>query len=137
MRLIRHGICRDVLLIGRWAIKVPTFRYGLTSFARGILANDSERSWSGMPGLCPVVWSLGGLVNIYPRCDPLPAIRAVEFDEDPTAYAEIAPDWPAPDRKPDNLGVLDGRIVWLDYDGSWNGCPHTRWAHDLTEAESA
>jgi hypothetical protein len=36
---------------------------------------------------------------------------------------------PFGDRKADNIGLLDGRVVWLDYDGSWNGCPHTREAY--------
>lgn len=26
------------------------------------------------------------------------------------------------DRKPNNLGRLDGRLVWVDYDMSWNDC---------------
>lgn len=66
--------------------------------------------------MCPVRLSLlGGVVNVYPRCAPVPAAREHE-----------APMLPyGGDRKLDNLGLLAGRVVWLDYDGSWNGCSHS------------
>lgn len=75
MITIRRGITRTVLLAGRWAIKVPSHRaHGdgirgvLWSITRGIQANFSEAEWSTSPGVCPVRWSIAGLVNVYPRC---------------------------------------------------------------------
>lgn len=135
--LVRRGITRTVLLAGPWAVKVPSLRpYGqglrglLWSLSRGIQANLSEAAmcaWEETrPDLCPVRWSLaGGLINVYPRCGPLPLERAGEARPLPFCG----------DRKPENLGVLRGRVVWLDYDGSWNGCPHTPVAHALDDED--
>lgn len=120
MRIVRTGITRTVILTRRYAVKVPSLRKHcvgglrgrLYGFASGILANDSERQWSGYEGwsgqAAPVLRSwLGGLVQVYPRCDPLPA----DFD------GHLPKLDPNPgDMKPDNFGVLDGRIVRLDYD---------------------
>jgi hypothetical protein len=123
--LIRRGICRTVWLVGPYAIKFPSLRRynpgwlkGLMwSVSRGIQANLAEATWSGVPGLCPVLWSFGGLVNVYPRAEPVP-------DDYPVDYDTIAPAWVPTDKKRDNLGLLNGELVWIDYDNSWNRCPH-------------
>jgi hypothetical protein len=119
---IARGLTRTVLLVGPWAIKVPSIRSRgqgvegvLWSLTRGIQANLSERNWSTWPGVCPVRWSLAGLVNIYPRCAP------VDRPDDEIDYDAL--DFPNPsDRKAANVGVLDGALVWVDYDTSWNDC---------------
>lgn len=112
----RRGVTRTVLLIGRWAVKIPSLRGGsigrrwMRSLVWGIDANLREIEWSGMPNVCPVRWSLLGLVNVYPRCAPLPADRDL-----------VAADWEAlgmehlSDRKRENVGLLGGHLVWLDY----------------------
>lgn len=129
---IRRGITRTVLLTGRWAIKVPSLRAydeglrgRLWSLTRGVQANQSEATWGrhtyGADALCPVLRSLfGGLINIYPRCDPVPVDAAGEALIDLPAAQDI----PLGDAKPDNFGLLDGRPVWIDYDVSYNGCRH-------------
>ena len=94
----------------------------LWSFSRGILANQSEREWSGQPGLCPVLWSVAGLVNVYPLAS---RIKRDLADREYDAIGMVGP----MDRKPQNVGVLGGRMVWLDYDMNWNDrppCQHTR-----------
>lgn len=116
----REGITRTVYVGRRWAVKFPSLRaHGggpagmLWSFCRGVLANQSEATWSGMGGLCPVRWSLFGLVNVYPAAAPVSG---------PIDYAHIA-EHPIPvDPKPGNVGVLDGQVVWVDYDMNWNDC---------------
>lgn len=120
--MIRRGLTRTVLLIGRWAVKVPSIRaHGdgvsgmLWSWTRGVQANLSECQWSSSPGTCPVRWSLAGLVNIYPRCDAVTG----ELTED--EYQGIGFLGPV-DPKSSNVGLLDGRLVWIDYDMSWNDC---------------
>lgn len=132
MKLIRHGITRTVLLAGRWAFKVPSTRAHadglagvLWSVSRGIQANLSELEWSKHTNpadpICPVRWSLlGGLINVYPRCEPVPV------DADGEALIDLPPRlWlPLGDAKPDNFGLLAGEPVWIDYDVSYNGCPH-------------
>lgn len=125
----KQGISRSVYLVGRWAIKVPRLRgQGRLSWrvARAVIANDSEADWKDAPGVAPVLrlW-LGGLVAVYPRCDPWP-------DGPEPDYDAIGEGWMPRDRKPQNIGLLNGEPVWLDYDGSWNGCPHSTNVAGLT-----
>jgi hypothetical protein len=119
---IRRGITRTVVLVGRWALKFPSLRaYGdgprgvVWSITRGIQANLSEITWTGSPGVCPVVWSLAGLVNLYPRCEP---VLTEPTEEEYSATGVLGPT----DRKASNVGWLKGRLVWIDYDMSWNDC---------------
>lgn len=133
--VVRRGITRTVLVTKRYAIKLPSLRpYGeglagvLWSFSRGVLANQSERTWwenetpENKAKLCPVLRShLGGIVQVYPRCEPLPVDEQGEYDGDLPILV------PNPgDDKPGNFGLLAGRIVRIDYDMSFNGCPHDR-----------
>lgn len=135
MRVLRTGVTRTVVLIGRWAVKVPAFRpigthRGLRArigcFAQGYLSNLSEATWSGYGPwqgmVAPVLRScLFGAVQVYPRCDPL--------DESEWSYGRASVGWhyhgrvPLPtldpdpgDFKPDNFGWLGCRIVRVDYD---------------------
>jgi hypothetical protein len=119
---IERGVTRAVLLAGPWAVKVPRLapagphRGRLWSLAHGILANLSEAEWSRWPGVCPVVWSLAGLVNVYRRAQPISL---------PVDYAAISPPELSVDPKPENVGVLDGQLVWVDYaqtDGECVAC---------------
>lgn len=138
--LHRCGITRNVLLVGQYAVKIPSFRPGLTdgvrgrmwSFARGWLANESEYVWwtQGTPQmrmyLCPVLHSwFFGLVQIYPRAELAPVDADGEYTG---AWGPKPPLDPFPgDDKADNLGrIYGGRLVFLDYDMSYNGCPHDR-----------
>lgn len=122
---IRRGTTRTVLLLGKYAIKLPRLsahhsglRGRMWSLARGILANISESEWSGMQGVCPVLWSgFGGIVNIMPRCKPVYEDRSVE------EYYAISNQLFASDKKPQNLGLLNGELVWIDYDQDWNDQP--------------
>lgn len=141
MKLYR-GITRTVLVTGRYAIKFPSLRpYGggltglLWSICRGILANQGEAEWwreatpDQRPYLCPVLRSwLGGVINIYPACRQLTVPRGVHmamftrrFRPLPFLVPQLG------DNKPGNYGWMrDGRLVALDYDHSYNGCPHDR-----------
>lgn len=117
VKIVRTGVTRTVILIGRYAVKVPSLRGGssgarLESLCWGILANRSERQWHDYEGwrgaVAPVVGSwLGGAVQVYPRCLPLPLGA-----RGPLPRLEPCPG----DVKPDNFGILDGRVVRLDYD---------------------
>lgn len=115
---VHRGTTRVVLLVGRWAVKLPRVsRAGgrLWTLARGVQANLSEREQASVPGVCPVRWSLLGVVNVYRRCDP---VRGELSEAD---WSSIG--YPGPvDRRPHNLGVLDGRLVLIDYDTSWSDC---------------
>lgn len=117
MRVIRTGISRTVILVGRYAVKVPSLRghmHGgasgrLAGFAWGVIHNQSERVWHNFEGwdgrVAPVLHSwLAGVVQVYPRCEPAPE-DAELFELDPNPG----------DMKRENFGVLDGRLVRLDY----------------------
>lgn len=122
---IRRGITRTVLITRRYAIKVPSLRGGtspgirgrLQSLAWGLLANQSEHMWHDYEPwagkVAPVLHSwLGGMVNVYPRCQPL------DDGDSPGQYEVALPALdPSPgDIKPDNYGRLGCRIVRIDYD---------------------
>jgi len=111
----RQGITREVFLIGRWAIKVPRVVYGWRMFLCGLLANMQEREFSraGWPELCPVLWSLpGGWLVVMPRCRPLNDFEwACFISESFTTGERIVP----VEHKRDSFGVLDNRIVAVDY----------------------
>lgn len=110
---------RTVILVSRWAIKVPSgrgvgldatsLRGRLAGIASGLLANRSEYDWSAYGAwrgkVAPVTHSwLGGFVQVYRRCAPLP----------PECLLPQLDPCPG-DVKPDNFGLLDGRVVRLDY----------------------
>jgi hypothetical protein len=138
MMVIRRGITRTVIVTRRRAYKLPSLRrYGdglaglLWSVCRGILANQSEATWwrnSCDGSLCPVLHSwLGGVVNVYPRCEPWVPTAAQDRLMRDRLWVPVVSRWPAPgDDKADNFGVLGGRVVRVDYDMNYNGCPHDR-----------
>lgn len=123
MKLITTGYTRTVLLVGRWAIKVPALHtccftgYQWKRFKAGWASNHLERSVSkaGAPEVCPVVFSfLWGLVIVMPR------LKILTFDEWcaadlHTAEAEAF----YADNKPENFGWYQGRPVLLDYGVPW------------------
>jgi hypothetical protein len=135
-RVNRRGITRTVVLTRRYAIKLPSLRGGsrgprsfLWSLTSGIQANLSEWEWSGMPGVCPVLFSAWGLVNVYPRCELLADDAVVDYDAIGFPYRT--------DNKPDNVGYLDGRLVWVDYDMSSENCPSCRSCGSVAAATLA
>lgn len=143
---VHRGVSRSVLIVGRWAIKVPTTRpYGrrgdrLWAWTRGVQANKSELDWSEVDGVAPVLHSwLGGIVQVYPRCAPAVGeeFEWLDHPNDPRWRGIGDTILPNGDRKRSNVGVLNGRLVWIDYDTSWNGCPHDRWVYAGDEEEAA
>lgn len=109
------GCTRHVLLVGRWAVKVPAL-WSWKLFLCGLLANMQERTFAacGWPELCPVVWSIpGGWVVVMRRARVLTDAEFAAFDaptfcqcEDRLVPAEL---------KANSFGWLDGRIVAVDY----------------------
>lgn len=130
MRIVRTGVTRTVVLVGRFAVKVPSLRgigtyrglrKRLASFASGYSSNLNEAVWSEYEPwqgkVAPVLRSwLWGVVQVYPRCDPMPP-DGWSYDGGWTYSGTDLPEMGRSpgDFKPDNLGLLDGRVVWLDY----------------------
>lgn len=122
MEIIRTGVTRTVIVVGRWAVKVPTgrgvgvrprtMRGRLAGVCRGVLANQAEHTWHSyqpwVGRVAPVLHSwLAGLVQVYPRCELL-----ADGDRGPLPRLDPCPG----DVKPDNYGRWRGRVVRLDYD---------------------
>jgi hypothetical protein len=105
------GRNRWVILIGRYAVKVPSLR-SWQDFLFGILNNIREARDGKLPGRCPVVLKLPlGLAIVMRRAVPLDeqefaAFKAYEFCRLHGISAE---------QKPDSFGRLNGQIVALDY----------------------
>ncbi|HYH66391.1 MAG TPA: hypothetical protein VD866_16985 [Urbifossiella sp.] len=113
---LRRGMTREVLLVGPWAVKVPTLR-SWRLFVEGVLANLNERRRSGLdPRLCPVLFALwGGLLLVMRRAEPLHPDIDLPTDFGALPVGEPFPPVPLPDVGPRNLGRLDGRPVIVDY----------------------
>lgn len=112
----RYGTHRTVYLIGKYAIKRPVF-VEWRLFLYGLLANMQEaRFWreTKWPELCPVVFAVrGGFLTVMRRAEPLGRVDFFHFD--PEIWRERK-DYTVPvESKLDSFGVLDGRIVAVDY----------------------
>lgn len=69
--LISTGVTRHVILIGKYAVKIPRLNYGFALFLRGLQGNMQENIFGKMGDkrMCPVLWaSKGGFILIMPRC---------------------------------------------------------------------
>lgn len=111
---VRHGYSRTVLLLHRWAIKLPRLGAGWRPFLWGLLSNMAERDvWHRTrdPGLCPILFSLpGGFGVVMPRATDVGS-EAPDYLAGLTGY----------DHKPSSYGRLNGRVVALDYHGNVGG----------------
>lgn len=117
-------------MIGRYAIKLPKLTYGWRLFLQGLLCNMQEAAWKGadFPELCPVVWATpGGWCLIMRRARPLTHAEWDAFA--PPRFPCSMPDYIGPwitrsadyvvpaEPKSDSFGMLEGRIVAIDYAG--------------------
>lgn len=119
---IQSGVTRIVILLKRFVIKIPNFRYGHKQFLEGCCANWSERLYFRTLSKCEdpetkqlhhmmapsLFCSWFGLLQIQERCEPLN--RDLTVDEC-LMYKPLCGE----DNKKENFGVYQGRIVCLDY----------------------
>lgn len=106
-----RGATREVLLVGRWAVKFPSAR-GWRLFLHGLLGNMQEALWAphGAPDLCPVVFACpGGWVIVMARAEPAGDVYTPEM----AALRARQHDIPEP--KASSYGWLDGRLVAVDF----------------------
>lgn len=114
MKLIHTGVTRHVILIGKYAIKIPRLNYGWRLFLQGLLANHQERTFSSMKRepICPVIfYTPGGFLSIMPRCKPISELEYKALDLN--LYKNIPCEKTG--GKSDSYGWLNGQIVALDY----------------------
>lgn len=119
MEIIRSGSTRTVLLTKKYAFKFPTF-HSWESFLKGLTGNLQERKWKGVTDdyhLCPLLYSNRfGLLNIMPRCTPIKnrGLYIIELTRI-CIMSPAAEEFYRRDAKPNNFGILHGRMVKLDY----------------------
>ncbi len=117
--LVTRGITRWVILTHRYAFKFPNPSYSLKHFLTGWLANMRElENWkiynsegikdvSIKDRLCPVLRTyLWSFIIVMPRCIPC---KKEEFPEE-NPYNNVWGDY-----KIDNYGMLNSKLVCLDY----------------------
>lgn len=110
-----HGASRIVFLVGGYAIKIPRF-WRWKGLLLGLIAQMQEVEFgrTGWPEFCPVVfWIPGGFLVVMRRADELTQAQfdAIDFDKFANQdgyYCFVEP-------KIENMGMLDGRIVAVDY----------------------
>ena len=112
----RHGVSRDVFLIGKYAFKFASPRYGYDKFLQGLLANMQETKFSKAhwPELCPVLWSsVGGFLIIMPKLRELSLEEYLKFDYEGFTHTDsyVVP----VEDKPESFGWLAGKVVAIDY----------------------
>lgn len=118
---LRHGTTRTVFLIGRYAIKLPAITEWRL-FLMGLLGNMQERRFDRMryPGLCPVLFGCpGGWFLIARRAHPLSWREFEELDYGKFIQGDQdlpKGEWILPvENKQSSFGILNGRIVAVDY----------------------
>lgn len=120
--ILKRGVTRCVILIGKFAIKIPNFTHSWFHFLKGLVGNINEKqTWRWNSGkyekgtshlLCPVIWcSWGGWLLVMRRAKLL---SSEEWDAMPY-YTDQHREYFIGDDTISNYGVLDDRLVKLDY----------------------
>ena len=113
---IRHGSTRTVILIARYAIKIPSF-VEWRLFLYGLLGNMQESLWSkcGIDRLCKVLFSIpGGFIVVMERAEPLTREEFDKFDYD-GFIKDCDLCLTFIENKYDSFGKIGGKIVAVDY----------------------
>ena len=110
-----YGVTRFVFLTKNYAIKIPSL-HSWKQFLLGLLANMQEEEVSSMGNdrLCPVLFSCLGFVVVMPRCEAL----SPNYCQDYIAKVFYGSDDPSLRRletKLENYGLLEGKLVCIDY----------------------
>lgn len=74
MKIINTGVTRHVILISKYAIKIPRLNYGWRLFLKGLLCNMQEWEFSRMNDkrMAPIFFRIkGGFLIVMARCEPL------------------------------------------------------------------
>ena len=118
---ISRGTTRMTILIGGLAFKLPILGRSLKHFVKGWLGNlDESNIWwelkydSFGDQLCPIYFSLFGLVNVMKRANPV----TIEFnkqsilqefkDISKLVSVDVCSGWR-------NFGIINGKLVLVDY----------------------
>lgn len=121
MYIDRKGTTRTVILIGGYALKLPTIGSGLHLFLRGLLANLDEGTWCRRsipdePGLPDVIWVAPlGLLSIQRRLRPVSnrGMFWVNLQE-LISTSKLHKDFWEYDAKPENFAYRGTQLVKID-----------------------
>ena len=107
------GVYRRVVLVGRFAIKVPHFHNCVSGLRCNRWEREMWQTWRplfGWQNLCPITFADAfGLVVVLPR-----ATQPVAVEEVDEARGDYYPDITA-ETKPADFGRVGGRVLALDY----------------------
>lgn len=122
---IKHGSTRTTILIGKFAIKIPSFvGKEFRLFLLGLVGNIDEHWRSHCHfnnAVNPVIFHIpGGWLNVYRRAEPLTEIQWISFDYhyhcnytcrlvDRFVHMNFI------ENKYDSFGIVDDKIVAVDY----------------------
>lgn len=125
IKINNKGCSRKVFLTKNYAIKVPyLFMTGCGwgrwwQFLVGIQTNIQEQhlyKYYGKSGiLCPVVFSISGFVLIMKRAEILPREDFLKFDYEKFIKIDHDIILSSIENKEDSFGLIDGKIVAVDY----------------------
>jgi hypothetical protein len=117
---IKYGCTRVVLLIGKYAIKFPSFETGYIGFLKGILNSLEECSitkWNPAVSVSKTLYcNCTGLFLIAERAREVKNIDLYKVElERLCTLSPDESDFYMDDARPDNFGYIDGRLVKVDY----------------------
>lgn len=108
-----RGITREVILIGRYAFKLPSVR-SWWLFLEGMQCNMNEwerRTCSDQ--FCPIVFHIpGGFLNVMKRCDPF---DEYEYEKMYNLFYSNNECHSFVENKKCSFGLLDNKLVAVDY----------------------
>lgn len=112
---VERGTTRLVVLTSRSAWKFPAL-HSWRGFLNGLLGNMTEAEFAalGWPELCPIRWAApAGLLVVMARAKSLTDAEWQALDV--AAFADRCDGVVPVEDKQSSFGVLDGRIVAVDY----------------------
>jgi hypothetical protein len=119
----RKGAFRYVMLAHGFVVKTPRIGHALLGMRCNRWEREMWRVWRlkfKWDCLCPILFAdRCGFLVIMRRASQPASLEDIERTSDPL-YPDITCEW-----KPEDCGLLDGRVVALDY-----GLP---WADSVTE----
>lgn len=118
---MKKGVTRIVFLCKNLVIKIPNYQYSMTNFLKGCNANWSERIYyktfknavfkdNMVDFVSPSYFCAWfGLFQIQKRCEPM--WRDLT-DKEKAFFEPLC----GTDNKKENFGILNGKIVCIDYE---------------------
>ena len=126
LQINRMGVTRIVLLTKNYAFKIPNFSYGWRMWLQGRLANGQESRISKeycavKDKICPVLFSLPmGYLVIMPRVKVMSEQEFSNFNYNDWINLEDGIKFECIEKKAENFGYLDNKVVAIDYGGFYS-----------------